>query len=269
MTAATGRDAVPGAEVPALSVTGVTKRFGGVTAVSGISMAVYPGELFGIIGPNGAGKTTLLDCLSGIVRTGEGAISLNGKRIEGLRPYQICRLGMGRTFQSADHLAELSVLDFVLLGRSGSADTSLFRTALGTRGVRASEARHRDEALALLSIFDMQGTWNTHVGELPYGSRKALDVLRALALDPAVLLLDEPTSGTTSSDRDVLRRVLQEVKSRHISCVAVDHDVTFIADVCDRAMAMNLGAEMCTGTPGEVLANPEVMRAYLGTQPDS
>jgi branched-chain amino acid transport system ATP-binding protein len=250
----------------ALTISDLSQNFGGVKAVAELSFSVGAGELFGVIGPNGAGKTTLLNCVSGLHHYSQGDITLGGTRLTGRTASQIANLGVARTFQAADFFPEFSVLDYLLLGRYRFCCRSLVRNALSTRGARRAERAERDRAADLLAEFDLAQYRDVEAGVLPYGTRKLLDVLRATLMEPVLLLLDEPTSGTTVADRESLRTAVARIRDLGVTTVIVDHDVRFISDTCDRALAMNFGRELGTGKPDELLARTDVRESYVGLE---
>jgi branched-chain amino acid transport system ATP-binding protein len=248
-----------------LRLVDVARSFGGIAAVDGVTFTVEPGEQFGVIGPNGAGKTSLLNCVNGIYPIDRGETWLGGQRIDKLRVHQITARGIARTFQGAGIFPDFKVVDYLLLGRLRFTRNSVLGASLALPGVRRAESRERDHVLALLDEFGLTRLRAAQVGDLPYGTRKVLDVVRALAMEPKVLLLDEPTSGTTSADRERLREVVTGIRAKGVTTLIVDHDVAFISGTCDRVLAMNFGRQLSIGTPSQVLSTPEVRAAYLGT----
>jgi branched-chain amino acid transport system ATP-binding protein len=249
----------------ALRLVDVGKSFGGVKAVDGLTFSVAAGEQFGIIGPNGAGKTSLLNCLNGIYPIDRGEAWLDDQRIDKLRMHRVTALGIARTFQGADHLPDFDIVDFILLGRVRFTRNSLVACSLWSPRVRRSESQERIRAIRMLDEFGLGDLRGARVGDLSFGTRKILDVVRALAMEPKVLLLDEPTSGTTSADRERLRVVIAGIREKGVTTVVVDHDVAFISKTCDRLLAINFGRQLSIGAPEEVLAEPDVRAAYLGT----
>jgi branched-chain amino acid transport system ATP-binding protein len=249
-----------------LDVREAVVRFGVVRAVDEVSFSVEPGEMFGIIGPNGAGKTTLLSAISGLLPLASGAISIGGDAIRKHRPAQIAALGVGRTFQAPEVFNDFSVLEYMMLGRFTRQSKSIFAYAMQLRTVTRPEFRDRDEALEFLGRYDLASDAHRRLSELPYGLRKLVDLLRTLFGGNRLLLLDEPTSGTASHDRTLLRDVLSAVRSEGVTTVVVDHDVSFVTDLCDRILAMSFGKELGIGTPTEVLTRPDVLAAYVGLE---
>jgi branched-chain amino acid transport system ATP-binding protein len=248
-----------------LRLVDIAKSFGGVAAVDGLTFTVEPGEQFGVIGPNGAGKTSLLNCVSGIYPIQRGEAWLGARRIDKLRVHQVTAQGIARTFQGADLFADFGVLDYLLLGRLRFTRVSPLGAALALPSVRRSESRERGRVADMLEEFNLGQLRDDRIGDLPYGTRKVLDVVRALAMEPKVLLLDEPTSGTISSDRERLRDVVAGIRAKGVTTMIVDHDVSFISETCDRLLAMNFGRQLSVGTPEHVLSQPEVRAAYIGT----
>jgi branched-chain amino acid transport system ATP-binding protein len=252
-----------------LEVRDVTVRFGGLVAVDSVSFAVTRGETFGVIGPNGAGKSTLLNAISGLVRLSRGTVHIVGQPAGGLRPDQRTRLGIGRTFQAAEVFNDFRVIDYVSLGRLRHQRASLIATALRLPSIVTAERAETRRAREILARFGLEEVAGTALKELPYGVRKLVDLVRVLAGEPALMLLDEPTSGTATSDRLMLAQVLETARGDGVSIVVVDHDVQFVSDSCDRLLVMDAGAEIAAGEPGEVLERPEVQAAYVGLEPDT
>jgi branched-chain amino acid transport system ATP-binding protein len=251
---------------PRLEVHAAAVRFGAIHAVNGISFSVAPGEMFGVIGPNGAGKTTLLNAISGLIPLATGTISMDGQDLRGLRPDQITALGVGRTFQAAEVFNDFTVLDYMLLGRLTKQRKSILAAALRIPALVRSDRADRAAAMDLLARYDLAPAAQRLLRELPYGVRKLVDLLRSLFGGNKLLLLDEPTSGTASEDRQLLRQVLAAARSEHVASVIVDHDVQFVTDLCDRILAMSFGEELGVGTPAEVLGRADVQAAYVGLE---
>lgn len=247
-----------------LTLSGVLRTFGGIRAVDDVSFGVAPGETLGIIGPNGAGKSVLLNVINGVYLAESGTITLDDVRIDRLRPHQITAHGVGRSFQSTEQFRDFRAAEYVMLGRMAHQRTSMFTTAVGWPGVRRSEQDEVTRAEAALDRFGLAGLAFSRIGELPYGAQKLVDIARVLAAEPRLILLDEPTSGTTSVERTIISDVLEEVARSEVTMVIIDHDVSFISDISDRMLVMNYGRLLAQGTPEEVLARPDVIEAYLG-----
>lgn len=247
-------------------IDGLTQRFGGIVALDDISMSVGPGEIFGLIGPNGAGKTTLLNCVCGVCTPDSGRVTLGGAELTGRLPHQVMRAGVARTLQAADFFAEMTALDFLLISRLDHQVTSLAACALTLPHVRRRERAERRRAVAMLERLGLSDVALQELGALPYGVRKLLDAGRALLTEPRLLLMDEPTSGTSAADREALRQLVMGLRTDGITTVIVDHDVAFIADVADRLLAMNFGRRLGEGPPADVLHRPDVLEAYVGLE---
>ena len=249
-----------------LDVRDLTVMFGGLRAVDQITFSVAEREVFGIIGPNGAGKTTLLNGISRIVRLSTGEVHFDGVPLHTLPAHRLAGLGIARTFQAAEIFSELRLLDYLLLGRLTAQVTSATAAALRLPALRRRERKDTQDALALLDCFGLGGLAGKQLSELPYGLRKLVDILRAINAKPRLLLLDEPTSGTATEDRAVLRDALRLATSQGVTAVVIDHDIGFVADLCGRVLVMNFGKELGMGQPGEVLARSDVRAAYTGIE---
>jgi branched-chain amino acid transport system ATP-binding protein len=251
---------------PLLQVESVSRHFGGVNAVDDINFSVDEGEVFGVIGPNGAGKTTLLNCISGVFRPQQGEIKFNGSTLVGLRPNAISRTGIARTFQVAESFRSFTVLDYIMLGRIRWRPMSLWKCGLTLPSVRREEREQVKQVMALIERHGLSSSAHTILRELPYGYQKLVDIVRALAAEPQLLLLDEPTSGSSSDERMLLRQLMYGLKDTGVTAVLVDHDVSFVSDCCTRVLAMANGSQIATGTSDEVLASPIVVSSYIGEE---
>lgn len=247
-----------------LDVDNVVRTFGGIRAVDEVSFAVDRSEVFGVIGPNGAGKTALLNCISGVYPVQSGTITFDGNRIEALRPDKVARLGVARTFQNTEYFKDFVVLDYVMLGRARSQSSNMFGCALALPPVRRIERRERDFAFGLLADLGLDAFARDHLKSLPYGVQKRIDIARALAAEPSVVLLDEPTSGIAIQERGLIADIIGRIRSMGITAVVVDHDVDFVTKACDRILVMNYGRVLGTGAPQEVFQRADVMKAYIG-----
>lgn len=248
------------------TVSEMSKSFGGIVALDQVSLSVEKGEVFGVIGPNGAGKTTLLNCICGVYAVDHGRLQLDSADLTGRRPHRIAESGIARTFQHADFFAGMPVIDFLLLSRLQHQTTSLTICALGLPRARRTERQEHARAWQMLERFGLRDVGSSLLGSLPYGTRKVVDICRALMTEPSVLLMDEPTSGTAATDRDLIRDIVGGLSSEGLTTVIVDHDVAFITDVCDRLLAMNFGRPLAVGKPHEVLARQDVIEAYVGLE---
>jgi branched-chain amino acid transport system ATP-binding protein len=249
---------------PLLEVDGLTLLFGGITALSGVSFTMTPTKTLGVIGPNGAGKTALLNCICGVYRPQEGSLRFDGEEILGRRPEHISALGVSRTFQGMDHFSAFRVADYVMLGRTYRLGRSVVASAIGWPG---SERRERSERAAVMSILDECGLGEVAdepLDAIPYGLQKQVDVARVIASGCRLALLDEPTSGTTSSERVVISRSVEMLTERDIAVILIDHDVQFVTEHCAELLALSSGQQLATGPTTEVFARTAVREAFLG-----
>lgn len=249
-----------------LAVEGLNLRFGGLTVLSDVSFAVEAGELFALIGPNGAGKTSVLNCISGIYRGG-GAICLRGVDIAGQAPHEIARLGVARTFQHGELFAQMSVLENLLTGRHARIATNPFAEILFLPSVRRAEVAHRKAIERIIDVVELERYRHAPVGALPFGVQKIVGFARALALDPTVMLLDEPSAGLNREEREDLARFILRIKHElKVTIIWIEHDMQMIADLADRIHVLDYGRTIAEGPPNVVLSDPDVLTAYLGTE---
>ncbi len=250
---------------PILRVEHVTLRFGGVTALTDVSFSVQPRELFAIIGPNGAGKTSMFNCLNGIYRPQEGTITLGDTVLTGRSPVDIAKRGIARTFQNLGLFSNLTVLDNILLGRHHLMRTSLLTGALWWGPARREELAERRHCEDIIELLELEPYRFLPVAMLPYGVRKRVEVARALAMQPTLLLLDEPAAGMNLEETEDMARYIREINEElHVAMLLVEHDMHFVMDLAHRVMAMDFGKVLAIGTPDEVRADAAVIDAYLG-----
>jgi branched-chain amino acid transport system ATP-binding protein len=250
---------------PLLEFRDVTLRFGGVTALDGVSFEVTPGELFAVIGPNGAGKTSIFNCINGVYRPQEGSVLLDGAELVGRPPTAAVRAGVARTFQNLGLFANLSVIDNLMLGRHHLMRTGFLSGAVWWGRAKREEIAHREAVEEIVELLELEPHRHTHAGLLPYGVQKRLELGRALAMEPKLLLLDEPVAGMNLEEtEDMARYVLEAREALGIAIVLVEHEMHLVMDIADRVMAMDFGKPITTGTPAEVQANRDVIEAYLG-----
>ena len=248
-----------------LEIDRLTLRFGGLTVLDGVSFAVAAGELFALIGPNGAGKTSVLNCVSGIYR-GQGEIRFRGDPIAGGAPHEIARLGLARTFQHGELFAQMSVLDNLLTGRHARIRTNPLAEMLFLPGVRREEVRHRAAVERIIEFVELERYRHASVAGLPFGIQKLVGFARALALEPTILMLDEPSAGLNRDEREDLARFVLRIKHElGISMIWIEHDLEMVADLADRIQVLDYGRTLTEGEPGEVLKDPRVVAAYIGT----
>lgn len=249
-----------------LELRGLQLAFGGLKAIDDVSFALEAGKILALIGPNGAGKTSVLNCICGIYRPGRGDVFFRGRRITGERPHAVARLGIARTFQHGELLPQLSVLDNLLIGRHTRLAAGFVAQALFLPAARAEERAQREAVERILEFVELERYRHQSVGTLGFGTQKIVGFARALALEPKVLLLDEPSAGLNREEREDLARHILRIKHElGIAMVWVEHDMQMVADLADRIYALNYGAPIAEGAPEEVLRHPRVIEAYLGT----
>ena len=249
-----------------LAVDDLSLRIGGLAVLTDVSLAVDAGELLALIGPNGAGKTSVFNCISGIYR-GDGAIRLRGEDINGRAPHDIARLGVARTFQHGEVFPHMSVVENLLTGRHSRIATNVLSEMFYLPSVRDEELRHREAVETVLSFFGLAQYRQTPVGALPFGIQKLVGCGRALALEPALLLLDEPSAGLNRAEREDLARLILRIRDElKLPMIWIEHDLQMVADLADRIHVLDYGRTLGTGSAAEVLNNPAVIAAYVGTQ---
>ena len=248
-----------------LEVDDLSLRFGGLTVLEHLSFKVGSAELFALIGPNGAGKTSAFNCINRIYR-GEGRIHFRGHDISSLGPCAVARLGLGRTFQHIELFAHLSVLDNIMVGRHARLTTNPLQRMLFLPAVRHEEVVHREAVERIIEFVELERVRHVHAGALPFGIQKIVGLARALALEPSLLLLDEPSAGLTRDERDDLARFLLRIKhDLKLPMIWIEHDMQMVADLADRVHVLTYGKTLASGAPEAVLQDPAVIAAYLGT----
>jgi branched-chain amino acid transport system ATP-binding protein len=251
--------------MPLLEARGVTIRFGGLTAVTDFNLAIEPHELVGLIGPNGAGKTTIFNMLTGVYAPTEGEILFDGKPTTGCKPYEITARGVARTFQNIRLFKDLTVLDNVKIGGHIHYKYSGTSAVLHTNRFHHAEDEAEERALSLLRIFDLEPRAEDYAKNLPYGDQRRLEIARALAAQPKLLLLDEPAAGLNDSETRGLMETIHDVRDRFdIAILLIEHNMELVMGICERILVLNFGKTIAQGTPEEVRGDPVVVEAYLG-----
>jgi branched-chain amino acid transport system ATP-binding protein len=248
-----------------LEVKKIVLNFGGVMALHDVDLTVSTGELVSIIGPNGAGKTSLLNCITGYYHPQKGEILFNGEDVTGHHPHEVTKKGIGRTYQNIELFPGMTVLANMLLARHLYCDYSIGKAALFSSSVQKQEVRHRRVLEELIDFLEMQPIRKKPVGSLPYGMRKRVELGRALALEPKLLVLDEPFAGMTLEEKEDMVRFLLELNSAWgQTMILVEHDMSIVMSISQRIMVLNFGERIAEGTPETIQNHPEVIKAYLG-----
>ena len=243
-----------------LEMKDVVKQFGGLTAVSNMSFHVDEGEIYGVIGPNGAGKTTIFNLITGVYQVTEGDVIFNGQSIEGKKPYQIINLGIARTFQNIRLFTGMTVLENILVGVHDRMKSGLLASIIHTASQQKEEKEAREEAMKLLAFVGLDKDADRLATELPYGKQRKLEIARAMATKPKLILLDEPAAGMNDSETAALTELIRNIREKFgITIVLIEHDMQLVMSLCDRVMVVNFGKKLAEGVPDEVQNNPQVI----------
>ncbi|MBO0958825.1 ABC transporter ATP-binding protein [Neobacillus sp. MM2021_6] len=251
-----------------LNIQNISKNFGGISALTDVSFSIKEGEIYGLIGPNGAGKTTMFNMITNMFPPTSGEITFLDEQITGLKPYKITNKGICRTFQNIRLFSQMTAMENVLVGGHSRSKSGVFSGVFGTKSQRTEEERLRVKAMELLELVGLSEYEETISENLAYGQQRRLEIARALASDPKLLLLDEPAAGMNESETDELFFLIKKVQERGITTLLIEHDMPLVMKLCDKMTVLNFGRKLAEGTPEEIQNNQMVIEAYLGSEGD-
>lgn len=251
-----------------LDISKVSKQFGGISALSDVSFSIKEGEIFGLIGPNGAGKTTMFNIITAMFPPTSGDIIFSGEKINGLKPYQITEKGICRTFQNIRLFPEMTVLENAMMGTHARSRAGVWSSVLRTKPQKKEERHIREKATRLLEAVNLPDQTDTIAKNLAYGQQRRLEIARALASEPTLLLLDEPAAGMNESETEDLHDIIMNIRDMGVTVLLIEHDMPLVMKTCDRIVVLNFGEKIAEGEPEDIQNNDEVIEAYLGVEED-